>query len=513
MHKYFLTIDNGGTNTKVIIFNELGVQVAVSSFPTRDIQPHSSFHEIDLARLWDDLQVSIRDVLDKAQLLGKDISGIATVGHGKGLYVLDKNLQLFTNGILSADSRAEYEANHFEKKIAAIFEISHQHVMASQAPVILKWMKDHQENIYKNIGSILSNKDFIGYLLTGEVKQELGDASGNNFINLKTQKYDSRLFDFFGIPEMFAKMPPLIHAADIRGEITPEVADKTGLSVGTPVYGGMFDIDACSVATGVLDESKFSVIAGTWNMNLFPSDSMAALDSGLMNSIFPTGKYLIEASSPTSAGNLAIILKMLMTAEIRDAKDTNRSIYTDLEAFLQNTDATFSKVFFFPFLYGSNVNPDAEGTFIGIRSNTTKSELIRAVYEGIVFAHRYHIESLISVLGKCPQAIRMSGGACNSEAWVQMFADILKIPIELVSASELGGLGGAIASSVGSGLYNSIEEAVNKMSTVSKKFVPNKRQSDLYDQKYVVYKKLLEKLDDTWTLLRDTQERLENNNN
>ena len=509
MHKYFLTIDNGGTNTKVIIFDETGRQVAVSAFPTRGLEPHSGFHEIDLADLKTRLSKKIKDALAQADLTGDQISGIATVGHGKGLYVLDKHHHIFMNGILSADSRAEAAAQHFEKQVGQIFTISHQHVMASQAPVILHWLKKHQPAQYEKIGAVLSNKDFVGFLLTGEVKQELGDASGNNFINLATGKYDQRLFDFFGIPEIYPKMPQLIKATDQRGVVSDDAARLTGLKAGTPVLGGMFDIDACAVATGVLDDSKFSLIAGTWNMNIFPSDQMASMESGLMNSIFPTGKYLLEASSPTSAGNLAIVLKMLMTAEIRDAKDAGSSIYDNLEVFLENTDATFSKVLFYPFLYGSNAAPDAESSFIGIRSNTTKSEMVRAVYEGIAFAHRYHVENLINELGHRPTVVRMSGGACNSEHWVRMFADVLNLPIELVSANELGGLGGAITSAVGLNVYPTIDKAVEQMSHVVRRFEPHPQQTALYEKKYQLYREVQQALNPVWVNFRQMQDQLE----
>lgn len=509
MAKNFLTIDNGGTNTKVIIVDDQGTQLAVSSFPTKDLQPHSDFHEVDLDQLWADLQDNIKKALQKANLEGADISAVSTVGHGKGLYVTDQNGHIYTHGILSADNRAESYAVKFEKQIDQIFPISHQHVMASQAPLILRWLKDHDADTYQQIGHVFSNKDFVGYLLTGEVKQEIGDASGNNFINLETQQYDQRLFDFFGISEMYSKMPPLIHATDQRGTIPELVAKLTGLRPGTPVFGGMFDIDACSVATGVLDDSKFSLIAGTWNMNIFPSDEMADQKSGLMNSIFPTGKYLLEASSPTSAGNLAQILQKLMSAEIAQAKAVGHSIYEQLENFLQETDAKCSKVWFFPFLYGSNVSPDAEGAFIGLRSNTEKMELIRAVYEGIAFAHRYHVDQLVNELGHLPAVIRMSGGATNSPAWVQMFADVLHTPIELVSATELGGLGGAINSAVGLGVYPSIEDAVDQMSTVVKRFDPDESQSRIYDQKYATYKSLLKALDPVWKDVKATQNNLE----
>lgn len=57
--------------------------------------------------------------------------------------------------------------------------------MTSQAPIILRWLKKFEPEHYNNIGTILSNKYFIRFVLTDEVYQEIGDASGNNLINLK----------------------------------------------------------------------------------------------------------------------------------------------------------------------------------------------------------------------------------------------------------------------------------------------------------------------------------------
>ncbi|KIO94087.1 carbohydrate kinase [Levilactobacillus brevis] len=506
MTSYFLTIDNGGTNTKVAIFDDQGKQIAVSAFPTKNRERQAGFHEANLADLWQALGTASRDALQRANLTGDQISGVTTVGHGKGLYVLDRQHHIFMDGILSADSRAEKYAINFEKRIHDIYAISHQHVMASQAPVLLRWLKDHEPENYRQIGAVLSNKDFIRFLLTGEVCQEVGDASGNHLLNLETADYDPQILAFFGIPEMANNLPQLIQATDQCGVISAEAAEVTGIQAGTPVFGGMFDIDACAIATGVLDNDKFSLIAGTWNMNIFPNDTMASEASGLMNSIFPTGKRLIEASSPTSAGNLAIMIKLLMTAELRDAQDQGKSIYDDLEVFLANTDATFAKLIYFPFLYGSNTDPEATGSFIGLRSNTTKSEMLRAVYEGIAFAHRYHVQALLKVLGHQPSVIRMSGGGTNSPSWVQMFANILNIPIELVSSNELGGLGGAMTSAVGIGLYPDLETAAAHMSRVKARYEPQADQVKIYDQKYTAYLSLLTALKGNWTALKEFQE-------
>ncbi|MCR1901128.1 FGGY-family carbohydrate kinase [Ligilactobacillus apodemi] len=499
MEKYFLSIDNGGTNTKIIIFDHHGNELGSQAFPTKDLSPKPGFHELDLVQLRQDVLLNIKQALKKTGLTGEQISAVVTVGHGKGLYVLDQAGEIMMNGILSADSRAKDLAVEFEKKVATVYDHAKQHVMASQAPVLLAWLKKHDPKKYAQIGSVLANKDLMGYFLTGEIKQEIGDASGNHFLDLATGHYDSKLFEFFGIEEMYLKMPPLIKATDVRGKITPEVAKMTGLVTGTPVFGGLFDIDACALATGVLAEDKFSVIAGTWNINTFPSEKTAPLASGLMNSLFPTDKWLVEASSPTSAGNLALMIKLLLEKEVAQAKDKGKTIYDDLEVFLANSDATFTKLIYFPFLYGSNVSTYAKASFLGLDNKTTRSEMIRAVYEGIVFAHYQHLTELLSVAKTAPFVVRISGGATNSKAWVQMFADVFGLPVETVAASELGGLGGALTCAVGLGLYPDFKTACSHMVTVKERFEPNQKQHALYAKKYQIYQALLTALEPVWS--------------
>lgn len=407
------------------------------------------------------------------------------------------------NGILSSDSRAADLVERYESHVSDIYPISQQHVMAMQFPVLLKWLKENEPEQYKRIGYVLSNKDFIRYCLTGRILEERGDASGNNLVNLQTGSYDDRLFKFFGIEEMAQAMPQLVDATDQCGTITAEASAHTGLAAGTPVYAGMFDIDACAVATGVLDDKSFSVTAGTWNINVFPSTIPAPQEVGCMNSIFPDGSALVEASSPTSAGNLDYILRMVL------GESGKKIDYGELEGMLADSDARFTDVLFYPFLYGSNAKIDAEGCFIGVRSSTTRDQLIRSVYEGVAFAHRQHMEQLLKVLGHKPKSVRISGGASNSQQWVQMFADIWGIPVETVSGDELGGLGGAMCSAVGSGTYKDFNDAFQHMSNVNHRFEPNTESAAIYDRKYAAYEAVMSGLNSVWTLLRTMQDFLE----
>ncbi|MGT2906916.1 FGGY-family carbohydrate kinase [Streptococcus dentiloxodontae] len=506
--QYFLSIDYGGTNTKAIIFDENGNQLGVSSFATLKIEDKPGFREVDLLETWSAISASIGDVIEKTGVKASAINAVACIGHGKGLYVLDKNGQEFTRGILSVDSRAAQLAESFEERLDDIWPLTQQHVVGVQNPVLLRWLKDNNRAVYDQIGSVLSAKDYVRYKLTGQINQEYGDASGNHWINFQTGTYDNRILDFFGIAEIKAALPPLVDCAEIVGRVSEQAAQQTGLAAGTPVVGGLFDIDACAIGSGVVDASTFSVIAGTWNINTYPSKQAASRASGQMNSYYPNRDFLVEGSSPTSAGNLDAVLKMLMSEEIQNVKKQGKdSIYDELEVFLNNTDANFSHIIFFPFLYGSNVSADASASFLGLTTTSTKSEMIRAVYEGIVFAHKQHIDQLIVSNGKKPEVIRLSGGATNSSAWMQIFADILELPIETLEASELGGLGGAI---VGLQAVNQIDlgAAIEQMVHVKTRISPDAKEAASYRRKYTVYQESLKALAPAWSALKSLREDL-----
>ncbi|MDF7641024.1 carbohydrate kinase [Bifidobacterium sp. ESL0784] len=497
---YFLILDNGGTNTRALLFDEEGAQIGVSVFNTPWIQDRAEMREIDLKGMRDSLFAAIRQVLSQTGILPKDIACITCVGHGKGLYLLGKNREIFCNGILSTDERANDLAKSFETRIEEIYPISHQHVMASQAPVLLRWIKDHEPERYDGIGNVFSAKDFVRYLLTGGIHQEIGDASGNNLINLKTRNYDDRLLAFFGVSEARQWLPGLVESADIVDKVDAQASYETGLIEGTPVTGGLFDIDAGTLGSGTLNHNHYSVIAGTWSINTYLCKEPTPRMLGIMNSLFLKDRVLVEASSPTSSGNLSRILRLLSPTGKESDED-----YRRLEANLQQEDADFTQVLYTPFLYGSNSDPDAMASFVGLGSTTTRMQLVRAVYEGVVFAHRQHIDQLLRSDTTRPQSLRICGGAANSPSWMQMFADIIGIPVQTIKGHEITGLGGAVLSAYATGGYSDLRQAADHMIHVDSNFEPDGAQHRKYDEKYQRYQILLDALDGVWSKLHATR--------
>lgn len=279
----------------------------------------------------------------------------------------------------------------------------------------------------------------------------------------------------------------------------PEVAALTGLKAGTPVAGGMFDIDACAVAMDVTDEKNLCVIAGTWGINEYISRQPVLNKTIKMNSLFCLpGYFLIEESSPTSASNNDWFADLFLDSEKQQARERGIGIHAVAEEMAASVGFDEQSILFLPFLYGSNDNPQAKACFIGLESRHTRAQIIRAVLEGIVFSHRVHIERLLANRDR-PEAIRLAGGAANNRTWSQMFADVIGLPVEIIDTKELGALGCAMAASVASGVYRDLHEAARHMVRVKERLEPDPQKKSAYDRKYSLFVRASQALDGLWS--------------
>ncbi|MBL7043750.1 MAG: carbohydrate kinase, partial [Pirellulaceae bacterium] len=187
-------------------------------------------------------------------------------------------------------------------------------------------------------------------------------------------------------------------------------------------------------------------------------------------------------------------------AERQQAADAGKSVYDLCNQLVADTKPEDAGIVFLPFLYGSNVSLDGKACLIGLDGWQSRGHVLRAIYEGIVFSHNWHLERLLQ-FRSAPKRIRLSGGAARSEVWVQIFADILQIPIDVPEATELGALGAAIGAAVAVGCYPSYEAACGAMARFARTCEPNPALAGLYAEKYARYKKVLDAMAPIWSEL------------
>ena len=491
MGKYAIGLDNGGTIIKAAIFDMTGKEHGVATESTKLLTPRPGHTERDMEELWLQNCACIKAVLKETKVSPDDIIGVAVCGHGKGLYLWGKDDKPAYNGIISTDNRAWQYPEKWKKDgtFDKLYPRLCQQVMASQQASLLAWMKDHERAVYDNIKWEFPVKDYIRYKLTGEAFCEATDISGSSLMNVRDARFDKDLLETFGIGEVYDMLTPLRYSADHCGSITKEAANLTGLKEGTPVAGGMFDIDACAIAMAVTEPEHMCTITGTWSINEFISKSPITGTAIAMNSLYAIpGYYLIEECSATGVGNLEWMLKNISSG----------SSYNDINKMVGSVDPSDCEVYYLPFLFASNTHHLAKASFIGLTSFHETKHMIRAVFEGAAFSAKTHIDKLLSVRAR-PQTLRMAGGAVNSDLWIGIFADVLDLPIETVSGvSELGALGAAMSAAVAAGVYKDYTEAAKAMVRIDTPILPNPEKVNIYKRKYEKYTSICNALNTVW---------------
>lgn len=498
--RYFLGIDNGGTVTKAAIYTAAGEEMGVASTSTGMITPQSGFTERDMEAMWRANIAVIRDVLKKTGVRAGDIAGIACCGHGKGLYLWGDGKPAM-NGIISTDNRAWRIVRQWDEDGTAqkAYALTCQKTLACQPVALLSWLKQNDPAAITRAKWVFECKDYVRFRLTGEARAERTDYSGTSLMNLLTESFDDRLLEIFDICEIKDKLPPLCNSADICGRVTREAALETGLKEGTPVAGGMFDIDACLLSTGAIEEDTLCMIAGTWSINEYIATKPVVDGSVMLNSLFCLpGWYVIEESSPTSAGNNEWLVNTLLPEWRSGAEAKGELPYELINGWVESVDAGEFCPLFTPFVMGSNDAPNARASFVGLSGNHTRAHIWRGVYEGVALSHRKHAERLFASKAKPVRAIRLAGGAARSRVWTQIFADVLQLPVEVVDVNETGTMGCAMAAAVAAGEYADFQQAASAMVRVMPAVMPDPAKKALYDAKYALYLKVNDALRGVW---------------
>ncbi len=502
MTRYLLGIDNGGTVTKAGLFDLAGREMATAGRKTPMSSPGPGYTERDMDVLWQATAEAVREVIDRAAVDPATIACVATAGHGNGLYLVDAQLRPVRPGIVSTDTRAaDYVARWYADGVAdAVREKTMQSLWAAQPNALLAWLKANEPEVIRQASWALMYKDYIRAKLTGEVYSELTDASATSMMDVATGQYDEELLRAYGIGDLAGLLPPVRRSDEICGHVTQEAAEKTGLRAGTPVAGGLFDADACSLAAGIVSERQFQIIAGTWSVNQYISRTPVIDPNVFMTSRYCIPDYfLIMDASATSASNLEWFVGNILGPEADSLEAQGRSIFDVCNQEVEATDPSESEIVFLPFLFGANANPAAKACLLGMSSWHERRHILRAIYDGVVMSHCWHMDRLLRFRDR-PDVIRLAGGAARSRPWRQAFADVFQTPVEIPGGTELGALGAAIVAGVGAGCFSDCRAAADAMVHVVEVCMPRPEQASVYEAKFTQYQQVLATLAPLWSI-------------
>lgn len=443
-----LGIDVGSTLVKAVLFDRRGGVLAQASELVPVFRPHAGWVERDPEQVWRSVASVIRRC---ARRRAHQVSAIGVTGCGNGAVFLDGRLRPVRRGVLSSDTRA---ARLVARRAS---RVSHQ-PYPGQLPYLLRWLEAAEPARFRRLRHAVFWKDYVRARLTGLVSTDFTDAGAAGLLSLPSLRTAA------GAPFL----PPVRRSTDDAGAVVGESADCTGLLVGTPVYTGCIDCEAGAIGSGVSEPGEVSMIAGTWSINqcyarLLPRGR----GHFLVNPSAMPGRWLVLEGSPSSAANFDWAVAALGERPRPAA------------AAREGASARRSGLIFLPRI--------AEGSaaFLGLEARHRRPDLLRAVMEGVVFAHRAHLERLR--VGRVRRVV-LTGGVAGSAAWCQMFADGLGCRVDVPEGTQMGALGAAIIAGVGAGAWRDIPSAQRAMVPKARTFRPSVRRHQALTRSYRQYR-------------------------
>jgi L-xylulokinase len=196
-------------------------------------------------------------------------------------------------------------------------------------------------------------------------------------------------------------------------------------------------------------------------------------------------------SSATSAVNLEWFIDNIIRTF---GNIPNKEIYRIIEEKIEKIEPQECSIIYMPFLYKSHLSENLDACFWGIKPEYDIFYMLRSVFEGVVFAHRKHIENLKHG-GIIRNRAVLSGGASNNRLWCQMFADVLNMEVATTQTSQVGALGTAVCTAVAMGQYKNLKEAIDIMIKEKNRYYPDTIKNEVYIQKYNEFNRIIDRFD------------------
>ncbi|MFI5958758.1 FGGY-family carbohydrate kinase [Cryptosporangium sp. NPDC051539] len=464
---YLLGIDAGQTVIKAALFDPSGHEVAVARATTAVSSPHPHWQERDMDAAWGAAADAVRQVLDVSEVDPTAVLAVGLAGHNDGLHLVDGAGRPVRPAVLATDSRAVAEA-------ARLCELTGESALAMTGSVplpyspvsILAWLRAHEPSALERAAALLYCKDWLSLNLTGEVATDPTDASAFA-TDLWTQEWSTAVLELYGLEDVARLLPPMRRSSVVSGTVTATAAERTGLRPGTPVVTGCHDVDANALGIGAIGTGALSLVLGTFSINQVVGNAPVVDPRWQARTFFPDGaspRWLHMSTSPSGASNLEWAVRQFGGASYESV----------ISAALR--DGALAPVvddpLYLPFLYGGPV-PSSGGGLVGLRGWHTAADVYRAVLEGIVFNHRWHVEALGSSF-PLVGAARLCGGGARSAAWSQLLADALGLPVEVTDAAEAGARGAAMLAGAGVGAFADLGAAVDACVRVVRRHEPTR---------------------------------------
>lgn len=505
-----LALDVGTQSTRAIVFDAQGALVARAQVAHEPVQitPQPGWAEQDPELYWQAI-VSACEGLWAQGIDAAAIAGLALTTQRATMICTDAQGMPLRPAIGWLDQREcsapPAMAWHWRAAFALVGAtplIAH-----AQRQAECNWLAQHEPQLWSDTAKFLFLSGWLSHRMTGEFVDSTGSQVGYVPFDYKRQAWAAPGdFKWQAFAVTRDRLPRLVQPGERMGGLTAAAADTLGLPKGLPVIAAAAD-KACEVlGCGAIDPRTAQLSFGT--SATINTTQPRYLEVQRLLPAYPAaapGAWNTEIQIYRGFWMVSWFKREFAHRETALAAERGVAVETLFDALVQSVPPGALGLTLQPYWSPGvrDPGPEAKGAIIGFGDVHTRAHVYRAILEGLVYGLRAGREQIERKLGKRINKLLVAGGGSQSDAAMQITADVFNLPAERPAVYETSALGAAINCAVGTGMHRNHETAVAAMCKPGQVFAPNAEASRIYEALYRgVYHELYPRLKPLYERIR-----------
>nr|WP_106779814.1 glycerol kinase GlpK [Lysinibacillus timonensis] len=483
MEKYILSLDQGTTSSRAILFNQQGHAVHVAQREFKQYFPKAGWVEHNAKEIWSSILTVIASVLSEKNIRPEQIAGIGITNQRETTVVWDKvtGEPIYNAVVWQSRQTVDICNQLIEDGYSELFrEKTGLLIDAYFSGTKLKWILDHVEGAREKA---LNNELLFGTIDTwivwklteGKVHvTDYSNASRTLMYNIFELKWDEELLNILGVP--LSMLPEVKPSSEVYGN----VSSKHFFGSSVPIAGIAGDQQAALFGQACFESGMVKNTYGTGCFMLMNTGEQAVRSKhGLLTTIAwgIDGKvqYALEGSIFVAGSAIQWLRDGLRM--FRDSAESERYAYR-----VESTEG----VYVVPAFVGLGTpywDSDIRGAVFGLTRGTSKEHFIRATLESLAYQTRDVLSAMEADSNIELKSLRVDGGAVKNNFLMQFQSDILNVPVERTAITETTALGAAYLAGLAVGFWKSKED-IAEYWLLEKKFEPemnDDKRNKLYE--------------------------------
>ena len=493
MEKLFLGIDTGTQGVRIAVCSDKGILRSSAQRGWNTDYPHLGWAEQQPETWWRAITEAMEECLGRlsAEERKNIVSGAVCATSSTAFPVREDGTPLYP-AMMWMDARSKPQMKMINGTKHEMLQYCGGEVSFEWLVPKILWLRDREPAVYEACYRVVEQLDWINYQLTGvwcaskcnaTCKWNYSDSAGG---------FSDEFFQTIGLSEYRDKMLTDVRKmGDPVGVIRPELARRFGLSESLLIVEGSIDAHTAMFGMNAIAERRMGVILGTSFAHMSQVSGRPEHISGIWGPYehcMEEDKWLLESGQITAGG----LVNWFRDTFHITPPDRGTNVYQWMSAAASEIPPGAEGLTVLDFFQGNRTpykDPDAKGVIYGLNVKHTWKHIYRALLESVTFGSRNILENQIRQ-GYDVDLLIGCGGVTKDRFWMQLIADITGKGIAVNEEDQAGVMGCCVLSAVGSGMYNSFQEAADTMVRIKERYEPDWQQHKQYEEPFRRYLKL-----------------------